>query len=145
MTLQGRRVLVTGHTGFKGAWLCLWLHQQGAAVHGLSRGSTTRPTLYGRADLGSLLEQDLRGDVRDYGTVDEVVRRVQPELVLHLAGRPLVRASYEDPVGTVATNVMGMVHVLDAVRRLRRPCPVVVVISDKVYAQAGRKGGQPGR
>lgn len=126
-------MLVTGHTGFKGAWLCLWLTHLGARVTGLSREVPTDPSLYALAHLDQLVAQ-VTGDVRDAETVAATVARARPEVVLHLAAQPFVRRSFREPVETYATNVMGTVHVLDAVRR----CPdsvaaVVVVSSDKCY------------
>lgn len=138
-TLAGRRVLITGHTGFKGSWLSLWLAELGAAPSGFALDPQS--PLYDNARIGSCLAHDLRGDVRNMSAVDDAIAVCRPELVFHLAAQPLVRASYAEPVATVETNVLGTVHVLDAVRRMSQPCPVVVVTSDKVYADAGRAGG----
>jgi len=129
---RGRRVLVTGHTGFKGSWLCEWLLALGAEVTGLALDPNTQPALFGQLELTGRLE-DHRGDVRDPETVWKCVQRINPEFVFHLAAQPLVRLSYERPVETYATNVMGTVHLLDAVRRLGKPCVVVVVTTDKCY------------
>ena len=137
--LTGRRVLVTGHTGFKGSWLSLWLAELGAVPSGFALDPQS--PLYDDARVGRSLAHDLRGDVQRTSSVDDAIAVCRPELVFHLAAQPLVRASYVDPVGTVATNVLGTVHVLDAVRRMGNPCPVVVVTSDKVYADAGRARG----
>jgi CDP-glucose 4,6-dehydratase len=126
---RGRRVLVTGHTGFKGAWLTVWLHALGAEVTGFSGPPPTAPSLFelARADeLGT----DLRGDVRDAAAVHAAVRRARPEVVFHLAAQSIVRASLQDPAGTYATNVLGTVHVLDAAR----DAAIVCVTSDKCYA-----------
>ncbi|QEC46880.1 CDP-glucose 4,6-dehydratase [Baekduia soli] len=130
----GRRVLVTGHTGFKGAWLCLWLTAMGAEVSGLSRGIPTDPALFSLARVGELVAHH-EGDVRDPAAVARAVAAARPEVVLHLAAQPLVRRSFGDPAGTYATNVMGTVHVLDAVRRAPADVrAVVVATSDKCYA-----------
>ncbi len=133
---QGRRVLVTGHTGFKGAWLSLWLRELGASVAALSLDPPTDPNLYetvrghvfaaGSAD-------DARGDIRDLGTVERALERAAPDIVFHLAAQPLVRLSYEQPLETLASNVMGTAHVLEAIRRRGAACTVVVVTSDKCY------------
>ena len=112
----GRRVLVTGHTGFKGAWLALWLHALGAEVIGVSRGVPTEPSLYALARVGELVTQ-VDADVRDYDAVQGAVAKHGPEVVLHLAAQPLVRRSFADPRETYETNVMGTVNVLEAVRR----------------------------
>jgi len=124
---QRRRVLVTGHTGFKGAWLALWLHRLGAEVTGFSAHPPTVPSLFEAARVGELV-RDLRGDVRDAGAVRDAVGR--SEVVFHLAARAIVRAALEDPASTYAVNVMGTVHVLDAARE----AAVVCVTSDKCYA-----------
>jgi CDP-glucose 4,6-dehydratase len=128
---SGRRVLVTGDTGFKGSWLSLWLHALGAEVHGFARGVPTEPSLYALANLGELA-QHRDGDVRDADAVREAVAAVRPDVLLHLAAQPLVRRSFADPVGTYATNVMGTVHVLEAARATEVPV-VVVVTTDKCY------------
>lgn len=137
--MAGRRILVTGHTGFKGSWLSLWLAQLDAAVSGFALDPTSG--LYDDAKVASALVHDLRGDVRDLAAVETAIAQCRPELVIHLAAQPLVRASYVDPVGTISTNVLGTAHLLDAVRRAASPCPVLVVTTDKVYAVAGRENG----
>ncbi len=128
----GRRVLLTGHTGFKGAWLALWLRQLGAQVTGLALAPPTEPNLFALAGVDADLDHRL-GDVRDLAAVDAAFAASRPELVLHLAAQALVRPSYAQPVETFATNVMGTVHVLDAARRCPSVCAVVVVTSDKCY------------
>jgi CDP-glucose 4,6-dehydratase len=129
----GRRVLVTGHTGFKGAWLSLWLAQLGAEVCGFADGVPTVPSLYEAARVADVVES-VTGDVRDGDGVAAAVARLRPEIVLHLAAQPLVRRSFADPVPTFAVNVMGTVHVLEAVRRAGGDIrAVVVVTSDKCY------------
>jgi CDP-glucose 4,6-dehydratase len=132
----GRRVLVTGHTGFKGAWLCEWLLDLGAQVHGLALAPEER-SLFGALDLGRRLGHTLL-DIRDAGAVRVHVGQLQPEIILHLAAQPLVRLSYREPVETFATNVLGTAHLLDAVRAGDFPCSIVVVTSDKCYANDGR-------
>lgn len=128
----GRRVLLSGHTGFKGAWLALWLRKWGAHVAGLALPPPTDPSLY----VAAAVDGDLTSfvaDVRDAAAVREAVAAHRPEIVFHLAAQPLVRLSYADPVGTYATNVMGTVHVLDAVRAVGGVRVVVCVTSDKCY------------
>jgi len=129
----GRRVLVTGHTGFKGAWLSLWLAELGATVTGFSDGVPTTPSLHALARLDELVD-GRTGDVRDAVRVAEAVAQARPEVVLHLAAQPMVRRSFAEPVATYATNIMGTVHVLDAIRRAPGDVRVVIVVtSDKCY------------
>jgi len=128
----GRSVLVTGHTGFKGPWLAHWLRELGAEVTGFALAPETSPSLFDVTGAGAAL-RDLRGDVRDAAAVREAVREARPDVVFHLAAQALVRRSYAEPVETLATNVMGTAHVLEAVRAEGRPCAVVVVTSDKCY------------
>jgi len=132
----GKRVLVTGHTGFKGSWLSLWLHKLGSEVYGLSLPPPTTPSMFEVCRIGELVDHGI-GDIRDAELVRARVREAAPDLVLHLAAQPLVRRSYADPLETMATNVMGTAHVLEAVRALDRPCAVVVVSSDKCYENRG--------
>ena len=129
---QGRRVLVLGHTGFKGSWLSLWLHRLGARVAGLSLPPPTEPSLFALAGLHGVVPTTY-GDIRDLSTVTDALRVWQPEIVFHLAAQALVRVSYRHPVETYATNVMGTVHVLEAVRATPSVRGVVVVTSDKCY------------
>jgi len=129
---KGRRVLVTGHTGFKGSWLSLWLHHLGAQVTGFALDPETDPSLFERADVGGLIASVI-GDVRDPKALREVMAESQPEVVLHLAAQALVRTSYDDPAATFDTNVMGTVHLFDAVRSVDSVRSVVIVTSDKCY------------
>lgn len=133
---RDKKVLVTGHTGFKGSWLTLWLARAGARVSGLALDPATSPSLFALARVGSSLDQDHRVDLRDRTAVLRAFREVSPDVVFHLAAQPIVKTSYEQPVETFATNVIGTLHVLDALRALDRPCVVVVVTTDKVYANA---------
>jgi CDP-glucose 4,6-dehydratase len=129
---RGRRVLITGHSGFKGSWLSLWLQSLGADVAGYSSGAPSRPCLFDLAAVGDGMAT-FDGDIRDSERVHEVVRDQQPEVLIHMAAQPLVRRSYVDPVGTYATNVMGTVNVLDAARRVEGVRVVINVTTDKVY------------
>jgi len=129
---RGRRVLVTGHTGFKGGWLALWLHNLGAEVTGLALPPPTDPSLFGLAQVGDVIEH-VEGDIRDLGTVRAVVERARPEVVFHLAAQPLVRLSYDQPVETYAINVMGTVHLLEAVRQVGGVGACICITTDKCY------------
>ncbi|KAF1043703.1 MAG: CDP-glucose 4,6-dehydratase [Herbaspirillum frisingense] len=129
---RDKRVFVTGHTGFKGSWLTLWLHLMGAKVSGYSLPAPTNPSLFHLARLQNCV-QTTTGDVRDAKHVAETMAAVQPDIVFHLAAQPLVRDSYLTPVDTYATNVMGTAHVLEAVRNTPSVRAAVVVTSDKCY------------
>jgi len=130
---RGRRVLVTGHTGFKGAWLALWLQSMGADVTGLSRGVPTTPSLYELARVGAGMAAEHAADVRDAAAVSAALAASAPEVVLHLAAQPFVRRSFREPRETYETNVLGTVNVLEAVREAGGVQAVVVVTSDKCY------------
>ena len=136
---KGKKVLVTGHTGFKGSWLCEWLLMLGAEVHGLALPPPTKPSLFNQLRLGKRIKSHTIGDIRDLTTVKGVICRVKPDFVFHLAAQPLVRLSYKTPVETFDTNVMGTVNVLEAMRammselRSDKTVSVVCVTTDKVY------------
>lgn len=129
---QGRRVFLTGHTGFKGAWLASWLAHRGAQIRGYSLDPPTHPNMFNVASVGSTLE-DVRGDIRDQKKLEESVSGFAPEIVFHLAAQPLVRRSYADPIGTYSTNVMGTAHLLEAVRNTPSVRVVICITTDKCY------------
>jgi CDP-glucose 4,6-dehydratase len=133
---RGRRVLVTGHTGFKGSWLALWLSELGADVSGVSLSPPTAPNHW---DLLRLAIPDHRLDIRDASDLVRIVRQVQPDIVFHLAAQSLVRRSYNDPIGTWSTNVTGTINLLDACRKVSNLEAIVVVTSDKCYSNRGSK------
>jgi len=140
---SGRSVLLTGHTGFKGAWLALWLQSLGARVTGLALRTPTEPSLYALARVGDGMAGELRIDVRDGEAVREGLAGCRPEVVLHLAAQPMVRLSLREPALTYAVNVMGTVNVLEAVRVAGESVrAVVVVTSDKCYANPAAYGGR---
>jgi CDP-glucose 4,6-dehydratase len=134
----GRSVLVTGHTGFKGSWLSLWLAGLGAQVHGYALAPPTDPALFVLADVAGILASHHESDIRDRATVAAVVEAVRPDVVFHLAARTIVREGYADPVGTFDVNVNGTAVLLDVLRNAGRPAAVVVVTSDKCYLNDGR-------
>ncbi len=130
---HGKRVLLTGHTGFKGGWLAIWLQKWGAEVSGLALEPATTPSLFKLARVGEGMESHIC-DLRDLSGVQARVAEFKPEIVLHLAAQPLVREGYRDPLGTYASNVMGTLHLLESVRQVGGVRSVVVVTTDKVYA-----------
>jgi CDP-glucose 4,6-dehydratase len=129
----GRRVFVTGHTGFKGSWLSLWLESLGAEVHGYALAPPTEPSLFDEALVERRLAGHAIGDIRDPGALEAAIARAQPEIVFHMAAQPLVRRSYAEPVETYAVNVMGTVNLLEAARRLGTVTALVNVTTDKCY------------
>ncbi len=129
---EGKKVFLTGHTGFKGAWLSLWLQSMGADVHGLALQGPTSPSLFEVARVRTGMHHTI-ADIRDFDKVLEAVRASQPEVIFHLAAQSLVRRSYQVPLETYATNVMGTVHVLEAARQVRTVRAIVNVTSDKCY------------
>lgn len=127
-----KRVLLTGHTGFKGSWLTLWLHRLGAKVTGIALPPLTEPNLFTEAKIEALCESHLC-DIRDPLALADLIQAAQPEVVFHLAAQPLVRAGYREPLATFETNVMGTTYVLDALRGLDSARVAVMVTTDKVY------------
>ena len=136
-----RRVLVTGHTGFKGGWLSLWLQSLGSQVSGLSHGVPTDPSLYEVARVSAGMSAEIDADIRDHAAVAQAVATLDPEVVIHLAAQPLVRRSFTEPRATFETNVMGTVNVLEAARAVPSLRVVVVVTSDKCYENRGWEWG----
>ena len=128
----GRRVLITGHTGFKGGWLSLWLQSMGAVVHGVALPPPTQPSLFVEGCVAEGMTSAL-GDIRDFKFVFNEMNRFEPEIVIHMAAQPLVRYSYIEPVETYATNVMGTVHVLEAVKSIGTIRAIINVTTDKCY------------
>lgn len=129
---QGKRVFLTGHTGFKGSWISLWLQAMGAKVTGYALAPNTTPSLFEEARVAYGMTSII-GDVRDQAALQKALADAQPEIVIHMAAQPLVRYSYANPVETYATNVMGTVHLLDAIRQMQGVKAVVNVTSDKCY------------
>ena len=129
---KGKKVLVTGHTGFKGAWLCRILLGLGAEVTGYALEPPTDPELFGLLDLEKNMNS-VKGDIRDLSRLSGVLKETQPEIVLHLAAQPIVRESYANPVYTYETNVMGTVNILEAVRNAGSVVSFLNVTTDKVY------------
>jgi CDP-glucose 4,6-dehydratase len=129
---QKKRVFITGHTGFKGSWLSLWLQSLGVDLTGFAMAAPTKPSLFEEAGVAAGM-RSIVGDIRELATLQKSIVEAQPEILIHLAAQPLVRYSYQNPVETYATNVMGTVHVLEAVRNAPSVKAVVVVTTDKCY------------
>jgi CDP-glucose 4,6-dehydratase len=129
---RDKRVLITGHTGFKGAWMSLWLHSMGAEVQGFALVPPTSPNLFEEAKVGDLIQSSL-GDIRDFASISKVIKDFKPEVIFHMAAQPLVRYSYDEPLLTFATNVMGTAHLLESIRTIDTVLAVVNVTTDKCY------------
>src|SRR5262249_7304506 len=129
---RGRRVLVTGNTGFKGSWLSTWLLRLGAQVVGVSKDGPTRPAMFDELGLKDRLEH-IQQDVRDLDAMRSIIRSVRPDFVFHLAAQAIVANSYSDPVQTLTTNIVGTMNILESLRTLEVPCVAVLITSDKCY------------
>lgn len=129
---HGKKVFVTGHTGFKGSWLCLWLEKMGAIVRGYSLPAPTEPSLFETASVSRRLVSE-EGDIRDFFHLRESLNDFKPEIVFHMAAQPLVRLSYDEPIETYSTNVMGTVYVLEAIKQVGGVKAIVNITSDKCY------------
>src|SRR5205809_292362 len=129
---KGKRVLVTGHTGFKGGWLSLWLKKLGADVWGVSLPPPTKPNLH-EIIQPHAFAGEIKCDIRNLDALATAVKKAQPEVVFHLAAQPIVRRSYTEPLETLQTNAMGTANLLESVRKAELSCPVIVVSSDKCY------------
>lgn len=130
---QGKRVFLTGHTGFKGTWLGLWLEQMGAEVHGYSLAPNTTPSFYNLINADRLFKSSTLADIGDARKLAEALTQANPEIVLHMAAQPLVRASYKDPLWTYQTNVMGTANILNACRTASQLKAILIITTDKVY------------
>lgn len=134
---RGRRVFLTGHTGFKGSWLTCWLSEMGAQVTGFSLPPATDPSMFDTLSLRDRLAVHHLGDIRDADALRRAIAAAEPDVVIHMAAQPIISVGYEDPVGTFATNAMGTVHLLDACRSLPAETVILVVSSDKCYLERG--------
>ena len=137
----GRSILVTGHTGFKGSWLCLFLHRLGARVTGYALAPPTEPNNFVVSSVSDVLSRAVNADVRDRSKLEKTLRTVQPDVIFHLAAQSVVRKSHADPIDTFSVNVMGTASLLEAIRQAAKPCAVVIVSSDKCYENDG--SGRP--
>ena len=138
---KDKKVFLTGHTGFKGSWLSLWLSSMGAKVTGYALAPNTTPSLFNVLDIDSLIETSHIADIRNLPALQKAMTQAKPDIVIHMAAQPLVRYSYANPVETYATNVMGTVHVLESTRRIESARATVVVTTDKCYENREREAG----
>jgi len=129
---KGKKVLVTGNTGFKGSWLTVWLNQLGAEVHGISNGVPSEPAMFNELKLEQKTFYHVI-DIRDAAALADCINSIQPDFIFHLAAQPIVGTSYTDPVGTISTNAMGTVHVMEAAKSLSKNCNLILITSDKCY------------
>jgi CDP-glucose 4,6-dehydratase len=133
----GRSILVTGHTGFKGSWLCLFLHRLGARVTGYALAPPTEPSNFVVSRVARVLTGSVEADIRDRSTLEMTLRTAQPDVIFHLAAQSVVRKGHAEPIDTFSVNVMGTASLLEAIRRIGEPCAVVIVSSDKCYENDG--------
>ncbi len=131
-TYQGKKILVTGNTGFKGSWLSVWLNDLGAEVYGISNGIPTEPAMFNVLDLWGIVKHHSI-DIRDSKLLSDCIYKIQPDFIFHLAAQPIVATSYHDPVGTISTNALGTVHVMEAAKALKKACNLIMITSDKCY------------
>ena len=130
---KGKRVLVTGHTGFKGSWLCIWLHELGAEIVVRGLAPFSERDYFVLSGIGSKIKADIRADIRDGEKMKQIFAEYQPEIVFHLAAQPLVRLSYEIPVDTYEVNVMGTIHIMEAIRATKSVKVGEMITTDKCY------------
>jgi CDP-glucose 4,6-dehydratase len=129
---RGKRVLVTGHTGFKGSWLSMWLMKLGAEVIGVSKEIPTNPSMFEKLKLDGRIK-DYREDIRDLEAMERIVAEEEPDFLFHLAAQPIVSVSYSDPIETISSNVMGTANILEALKNSNHPCTAIIITSDKAY------------
>jgi len=129
---NGKKIIVTGHTGFKGTWLSVWLKELGAKVHGVSFDIPSSPSHFNQANLSTQIE-DYRLDIRDYDSLESLVKEIQPDFVFHMAAQALVRPSYENPLETISTNAIGTANLLNTLRDLKKSVVAIMITSDKAY------------
>ena len=134
-SFSGKKVLITGNTGFKGSWLSVWLLDLGADVYGISNGIPTNPSMFHELNIRERIKY-FEEDVRDYKKMSEIISQVRPDFLFHLAAQPIVVKSYVDPMETISTNVIGTANVLEALRQSNHHCVAVIITSDKCYSNS---------
>ena len=129
---KNKKVLVTGHTGFKGSWLSAWLYSIGSKVYGISIDPPSSPSHYSVINLNSMVN-DFYLDIRNANSLKEKIRSINPDFIFHLAAQPIVKTAYEEPIKTYETNVIGTLNLLESIREINKKCTVVLITSDKSY------------
>ncbi|MGE6353881.1 CDP-glucose 4,6-dehydratase [Flavobacterium sp. NPDC079362] len=129
---RNKKVLVTGNTGFKGSWLCTWLIALGAEVYGISNEIPTQPSMFSELELGEKMNHFF-ADIRDLDSLTKIINQIEPHFVFHLAAQPIVSLSYQEPIDTITTNVMGTANILEVLRNYYKPCSAIIITSDKCY------------
>lgn len=136
---KNKKIIVTGHTGFKGSWLCFWLYLSGANVYGISNNIPTRPSLFNLLNMKKILKKDYRINVEDYKKLKNTVKKVKPDIIFHLAAQALVKKSYKHTLRTFLTNTMGTLNILDIIYNSKEKLSLVLITSDKVYKNVNTK------
>ena len=130
---KNKKVLITGHTGFKGSWLSAWLLNLGAEVIGISKDIPTNPSMFVLLNLKDKIKKDYRADIRNLDIIEEIFLNEKPDFVFHLAAQPIVSVSYKDPIETITSNVMGTTNILEILRKAEHECTAIIITSDKAY------------
>ena len=138
---DGRRVLLTGHTGFKGGWLVMWLHSLGAKIHGYALPPLSSPNLFVESNIESILESNTLADIRDEKTFEASIKSSKPDIIFHLAAQPLVKDSYLDPKFTFTTNIIGTLNILEIIKNVKSIKSAVIITSDKCYKNFEKRSG----
>ena len=136
---KDKRIIITGHTGFKGSWLCFWISFFGADVYGISKGIPTNPSLFNILNIKKLIKKDYRVNIEDYKKLKNIVEKVKPDLIFHLAGQSLVKKSYKETFATFLTNTVGTLNILDIINNYKKKTNLVIITSDKVYKNINTK------
>ena len=136
---KNKKVIITGHTGFKGSWLCFWLSLSGAQIYGISNNIPTRPSLFNLLNIKKILKKDYRINIEDYKKLENTVKKIKPDIIFHLAAQALVKKSYKKTFGTFLTNTMGTLNILDIIYKSKKKLSLVLITSDKVYKNVNTK------
>ena len=136
---KNKNIVVTGHTGFKGSWLCFWLYLSGANIYGISKSIPTNPSLFNILNIKKLIKKDYRINVKDYKKLKNLIEKIEPEIIFHLAAQALVKKSYKETLETFLTNTVGTLNILDIIYNCKKKINLVLITSDKVYKNINTK------